>query len=730
MLREEQLDLRRQRAAQSLFRIENLGRNKVFSDYRVININNTRNTAYKVSIRGFNTGENFCECPDFKINTLGSCKHIIAVLDVLQKNAQGLPKRKHAQVTRPEIIVRYDTKLRLAILLPHRPSPALLALGQTYFDSIGDIKPNANLEELMRQVEKNPEEITVYSDALDFINNDLESQKMAIRENELRTLYANDQWHPKLLQTELLPYQVEGALFLAHRSRCILADDMGLGKTIQAMAAVELMARERNLERVLVVTPASLKFQWVEEIRKFTSRQVQVIDGSEKERENAYSTPTFYRIVNYDIVKHDLLKLNAWEPDLVILDEAQRIKNWEAETTREVKKLKSKFAFVLTGTPLENRLEELYSIVEFVDARRLGPAFQFLEDHRIVDAAGKTTGYRNLDQVREKLKPILLRRSRDKILHDLPEKVDTPIRLELSTTQQKLHSETMEQLAKLVSRKNLSKVDHNRLLKILARLRLICNCASLADDQTSPIDSPKITELIIRVKDLILSGTKKIVVFCESKEFLVAIEAMLKKNSLGYVFLHGQLPSSSRASIVKQFRDNPETMIFLSTDAGSTGLNLQFADTLFNLDIPWNPAVLKQRMARIHRMGQKQPVQSFQFIMQASIEEKVLLSLQKKNQLFENLFGKTEDQIELSSSLGQEFLDQAKIWTQPQEPPTSSAPFNSANLIATAIPFFEALLGCLKTPEGNLALEAVPESLRTHFFSLCKQISDQNERHK
>ena len=365
-----------------------------------------------------------------------------------------------------------------------------------------------------------------------------------------------------------------------------------------------------------------------------------------------------------------------------------------------------------------------------MDARRLGPAFQFLEDHRIVDEAGKTTGYRNLDQVREKLKPILLRRSRDKILHDLPEKVDTPIRLELSTTQQKLHSETMEQLAKLVSRKNLSKVDHNRLLKILARLRLICNCASLADDQTSPIDSPKITELIIRVKDLILSGTKKIVVFCESKEFLVAIETMLKKNSLGYVFLHGQLPSSSRASIVKQFRDDPETMIFLSTDAGSTGLNLQFADTLFNLDIPWNPAVLKQRMARIHRMGQKQPVQSFQFIMQASIEEKVLLSLQKKNQLFENLFGKTEDQIELSSSLGQEFLDQAKIWTQPQEPPTSSAPFNSANLIATAIPFFEALLGCLKTPEGNLALEAVPESLRTHFFSLCKQISDQNERHK
>lgn len=132
--------------------------------------------------------------------------------------------------------------------------------------------------------------------------------------------------------------------------------------------------------------------------------------------------------------------------------------------------------------------------------------------------------------------------------------------------------------------------------------------------------------------------------------------------------------------------------------------------------------MLKQRMARIHRMGQKRPVQSFQFIMQASIEEKVLLSLQKKNQLFENLFGKSEDQIELSSTLGQEFLEQAKIWSQPQEPLPTPHFFSSADLIATAIPFFETLISCLKTPEGNLALEAVPEPLKNHFFTLQANI--------
>ncbi len=725
MLREEQIDLRRLRASQSDFRIENQGRNKVFSDYRVFN--KQRNSSYRVSIRGFHPGNNFCECPDFKTNTLGTCKHIEAVLETLQKASQGLPKRKHAQITRPEIVLRYDTKLRLGILLPPRPSPTLESLALAFFDQNADLKQDANLEELMKQIEKTPEEVTVYSDALDFINDELESKKMALRENELRTLYANEQWFPNLLKTELLPYQVEGALFLAFRSRCILADDMGLGKTIQALAAVELMAAERNLERVLIVTPASLKFQWLEEICKFTDRQVQVIEGSETEREKLYATPTFYRIVNYDLVRSDLMKINAWEPDLVILDEAQRIKNWEAETTREVKKLKSKFAFVLTGTPLENRLEELYSIVQFVDARRLGPAFQFLNDHRKTNAAGKTIGYHNLDQIREKLKPILLRRSTDKIQAELPPKIDVPIRLELSPNQQKLHSELMEQLAKVVSKKTLTDVDRNRLLKILSRLRLVCNCASLVDEKISPDDSPKIIELIIRIKDLIASGTKKIVIFCESKDFLNQLQVKLNLHSIGHVFLHGQLSGTNRANIVKQFRDDPAFMIFLSTDAGSTGLNLQFANTLINLDTPWNPAVLAQRLARVLRMGQKKTVQAFHFIMGGSIEEKVLQSQEKKKQLFENLFGKAEDPLEWESSQGQEFLEQAKNWVQPKEPLGFSGAPSIQELIETAVPFFEALLHCLEGDKTKLELSELPEALKIRFLDLCKRLSNQNK---
>src|SRR5437763_11729432 len=187
---------------------------------------------------------------------------------------------------------------------------------------------------------------------------------------------------------------------------------MGLGKTVQTLAAVELLARLRGVGKVLVVAPASVEYRWEGEIRKFTDRPVQVNDGTIEQRQAQYEQPTFYRLVNYEQATRDLDSLNAWQPDLIVLDEAQRIKNWESKTSRAVKKLRSRYAIVLTGTPIENKLEELYSIVAFVDDRRLGPAFQFLSDHRVLDAEGKLVGYRNLDRIRGTLEPLLLRRPR------------------------------------------------------------------------------------------------------------------------------------------------------------------------------------------------------------------------------------------------------------------------------------------------------------------------------
>src|SRR5262249_33232104 len=155
-------------------------------------------------------------------------------------------------------------------------------------------------------------------------------------------------------------------------------------------------------------------------------------------------------LVNYEMTVKDLDELNAWQPDLVVLDEAQRIKNWEAKTSRAVKRLRSRYALVLTGTPLENKLEELYSIVQFVDDRRLGPAFQFLSEHRVHDKDGKLLGYRNLDKLREKLSPILLRRTRSEVLSQLPARTDTTVYVEMAEAQRSFYGEHQSTLGRLL----------------------------------------------------------------------------------------------------------------------------------------------------------------------------------------------------------------------------------------------------------------------------------------
>ncbi len=171
-----------------------------------------------------------------------------------------------------------------------------------------------------------------------------------------------------LLKVPLYDYQREGCLFAAQAGRCLIGDEMGLGKTVQAIAAAEIMAKLFGVERVLIVCPTSLKHQWQREIEKFAGRTAQVIGGFKPARVDGFANPEpFFKITNYDTVHADLENISNWSPDLVVLDEAQRIKNWSTRVARSVKKIQSPYAIVLTGTPLENRLEELISIVQFVD---------------------------------------------------------------------------------------------------------------------------------------------------------------------------------------------------------------------------------------------------------------------------------------------------------------------------------------------------------------------------
>ncbi|HXG09318.1 MAG TPA: DEAD/DEAH box helicase [Gemmataceae bacterium] len=713
MLREEQIDLRRQRAVEGKFRIQNLGRNRVFSDYQVTNP--VSGGQYQVSIRGFEVGDNSCTCPDFRKNTLGTCKHIEAVLAVLRAETPAQLRHRKATVTRPEVYLHYGEQLRLGVHLPPRYSDRLRELVQKFFDERGLWKPEGWYGDLIEALETVPEEVTIFSDAMEFIDREIERREMARREQELLEQFEQGRLKLDVLKAPLYPYQVRGALFAAYRGRCILGDDMGLGKTVQTLAAAELLARERRIERVLVVAPASVKYQWESEIRKFTDRPVQVIEGDQKARIEQYARPTFYRLINYELVLRDLEALNAWHADLIVLDEAQRIKNWESKISRAVKKLRSRYAIVLTGTPLENKLEELYSIVEFVDDRRLGPAFQFLHDHRVVDANGKLLGYRNLDKLREKLAPIFLRRTRAEVLTQLPPRTDNTIFVEMTEAQRGPYAEQQYLLARLVNKPYLTEVDRRRVLCCLANLRMLCDSTFLYDKQTNV--SPKLDELAELLPEILApsppppsaaagerdggEGGRKVVIFSQWEAMLRKTAELLDRLKIGYTMLHGGVPAKERRERLEKFRTDPDCRVFLSTDAGGTGLNLQAADTVINLEVPWNPAVLEQRIARVHRMGQPRGVQVVNLVTRNSIEERVLKTIELKRSLFEGLFTEGTDEVSFAALGRPAFLETVRelVAAEPRHPvaPAPAAPAADPRqaLVLAGVQLLEALAGVL-----------------------------------
>ena len=483
-----------------------------------------------------------------------------------------------------------------------------------------------------------------------------------------------------VLKTKLLPYQERGAIFAACRGRVVLADDMGLGKTVQALAAAELLRRRRGISRVLVVAPASVKYQWKTEIEKFTGISVQVIDGSLERRQELYASPKFFNLSSYELVLKDVRYMHELAPDLIILDEAQRIRNWTTATARTIKQLKSRYAFVLTGTPLENKLEELFSVVEFIDGRRLGPAFRFLHEHRTEDENGRLIGYHGLDRIHDQLAPILLRRTRQEVLKDLPKRTDQILHVSLTPQQAEPYWEQNDILAALMRKwerqRWLSEIDLRRIMCCLQNMRMLCDSTFLFDKQTN--HSPKLEEFRELIRELAIEEGRKVVVFSEYERMTHLAGQELEKMGVGFVSLHGGVPSRNRGALMEKFRRDAKCRVFLSTDAGGVGLNLQSASAVINFEPPWNPARLEQRIGRVHRLGQAHPVHVVHLLTKDSIEERVWETLKVKKLLFAGVFDSSAAEVSFAA-LGRKSTLQAvkEIFVDEQarpEPVTDKAP--------------------------------------------------------
>jgi hypothetical protein len=652
-----------------------------------------------------------CTCPDFIRGSLGVCKHLLVVLDHVHSS-----RARAARVEREQRAPRSSATagaLRWSPVRPLRgpgdrlaglrwqpngssgaaglapmrrylrdgsPEPAVLAdLGQR----LGLLRALAAFAARPpRAVAVEPAVEALIQDELERAERrmDCEHRAPAV----LREL--------KSLSRKLYPYQREGVERIVRAGRLLLADDMGLGKTVQAAAACHALFHGGRVRRGILIVPASLKPQWHREWQATTDVPLAIVDGRPADRARQYrGLDAGFLVLNYELLLKDLPLVQRLAPDMVVLDEAQRIKNWATKSSLYVKSLTPRYRLVLTGTPMENRLEELASILDFVDDIALNPKWRLVPWHTSSEADGARgqSGARNLDTLRERLRPNTVRRLRQEVLAQLPPRTDTRVPVEMTPQQRLEHDELQQPIASLLSRaakRPLTQAEFLRLMSLFTTQRMISNgLGQLRFDELWPtysrvtepdgsllegLFSPKLLELRRLLEDVVVAQGRKVVIFSQWRKMLRladwSVQDVLRRARARAVFFTGAERTSQRTKAVVDFHDEPSVRVMFLTDAGGVGLNLQkAASCCVNLELPWNPAVLEQRIGRIYRLGQKRPIDVYNLVNEYGVEARIAGLVAAKRALFGAVFDGTSDEVRFDQAGG--FLAQARALVDPTE---------------------------------------------------------------
>jgi len=651
-IREQALEERIARAKSEQYQIT---RGEMFKGAHLLETQKGRQ--YIVTLHDPQASLGHCTCPDYLTNRLGTCKHIIHLSQVLQAE-KGFEKQIQKERF-PYINIYWDSTANCPRLFNERPIEEGADLNRRLSDFFNDdgTYSRKELKDLIQVLPELRDVKQVKIEQAVFAKLDEELQDQQLEEMSRQPFPGLD-----FLKTKLYPYQEEGVRFGLFRKGVLIGDEMGLGKTLQAIALAILKRDLFGFEKVLVVTLASLKEQWKREIERFTDMKAAIVAGNPKQRREIYEdTGSFFKIANYESVRRDVDLLNTINPDLVILDEAQRIKNLTTKTAEAVKRIPKKHGIILTGTPLENKLEDVYSIVQFLDPNMLSPLWQFAADYFMLSPQkkGNILGYKNLDKLHKRLKPIVIRRRKEEVLKDLPEQIENNYYIDLHPQQYEIHAGFYQSLVPILNKKFLTPMDVQRMQRLLLMMRMVCDSTYLIDHETNI--SPKLAELENILDDLVVQNKRKVVIFSEWTNMTYLIAKHLSKAKIDFVELTGKVPVPKRQALIDEFTENPDCRVFLSSDAGGTGLNLQAADCVINFELPWNPAKIQQRIGRVNRIGQeKSSINVVNLISRNTIEERIMAGLQLKTDLFQGVFDGTTDMVEFSREKRAELLEKLR----------------------------------------------------------------------
>jgi SNF2 family DNA or RNA helicase len=457
---------------------------------------------------------------------------------------------------------------------------------------------------------------------------------------------------PNSVQASLRNYQIEGIHWLDRLRKMhlngILADDMGLGKTLQAITTLTQYHESFPKAKSIVVCPTSLVYNWKEEFLKFNPNfRILPVDGNPTQRKKLLSDVDSFDIVitSYTLLQKDIEFYKQHPFGYAILDEAQHIKNRSTRNAQSVKMIQASHRLILTGTPIENSLEELWSLFDFLMPGLLSSYDRFVEKYLRTSVPNQ--GKKNLEGLRRKVAPFILRRMKKEVLDDLPPVSEIIYHCNLSEVQQDLYrsyaKSAREELSQLVRKEGFDRVQIHVLATLTRLKQICCHPAIFAKDKAENGDSAKY-DMMLELLQTLMEGNHKTVIFSQYTRMLNIMREDLQKLGIRFEYLDGS--SKNRLSIVKKFNEDQNIPVFLvSLKAGGSGLNLVGADTVIHYDMWWNPAVESQATDRVHRLGQKNSVSSYKLITSNTIEEKILELHNRKKSLVKDLVSHDEDMM-------------------------------------------------------------------------------------
>jgi len=442
---------------------------------------------------------------------------------------------------------------------------------------------------------------------------------------------------PTVIKAKLRKYQEEGIHWLERLRYMylngILADDMGLGKTLQAIVALTQNI-EAKKKSALVICPTSLLYNWKEECHKFNpTLTTLVIDGMPNQRKKLIKSIKNFDIIitSYSLLQKDIESYEKENFSYMILDEAQHIKNRSTRNAKSVKMVKAEHRMILSGTPIENSLEELWSLFDFLMPNFLGSYDHFMEKYIRISGKEQT---KNLKYLRKKIAPFILRRMKADVLDDLPPISENIYHCQLTKVQSDLYrsyaKSARDELIKLVEKEGFDKVQFHVLATLIRLKQICCHPAIFAKEKPEPGDSAKY-EMLLELLQTLIEGKHKIIIFSQYTRMLQIMKNDFEQWGIRFSYLDGS--SKNRLDIVNEFNRDKNIPVFLvSLKAGGTGLNLVGADTVIHFDIWWNPAIESQATDRVHRIGQKGRVSVYKLVTLGTIEEKIVeMQNRKKN---------------------------------------------------------------------------------------------------